>query len=357
MNDHAWAVATTLGHSNPDTVTLRHYVHCLDILLALFLESRTKFGAPSSPKQLRRISGLPRSTAFDWLPGSKAKCKSSTVSASGTDSDLNGSLLPESAKEFAIRVFSERLGLTIKTHLASLPLPGVASSWAKNTYDVLWMESELGLPAEQLATFIELDRRDIDAILSCANTILRHRGFQNISVAAQPTSASSEDLAKAPLVPRPPKISLDSESFSAWSAGIEEVVRKNSGAAAASLAYLHSNMLPKTAQVVFAGAPQKELMRFCLDMYEVFGFHRDGLNAITCDGTRHSGPSEQWLRDRGISRRIAAINQFGNRGLLGIEGPWVVVGPRSVKADKAQAIWFLTRMAAIRFSGNWALTS
>ncbi|HUZ95746.1 MAG TPA: hypothetical protein VMU57_12625 [Edaphobacter sp.] len=355
MNDHAWAVATTLGHSNPDNVTLRYYTHCLDTLLALFLESRTKFGALASPHELRRASGLPRSTAFEWLPGSEEKCECSKVDASATDSRLSRVTLLQPGKEFAIRVFSERLGLTIRAHGKSAPLPAVVPSWAKDTYDILWMSSELGLPAERLAAVMKLDQHAIHAILSNADSVLRNRGFQNSSDKAQSMPASGEDIAEAPIVPRPPKISFDSESFKAWAAGIESHVRKSSNTAAISLAHMVSNILPKTAQVVFAGAPPPDLMKFCLDIYEAFGFHREGLYAITCDGTTNARPTEQWLRKRGISRRVTAINQLGG-GLLDLNPPWVVVGPKSVVKHQAEAIWFLIRMAAIRFSGFGSIT-
>jgi hypothetical protein len=356
MNDHAWAVATTLGHSNPDNVTLRYYTHCLDILLALFLESRTKFGALASPQELRRTSGLPRSTAFEWLPGPERKCESSEVDASANDSRLSRVALLQPGKQFALRVFSERLGLMIRAHGQSAPLQAVVRSWAKDTYDILWMSSELGLTTERLGAVMKLDQHAIDAILFNADAVLCNRGFQNCFVEAQSRPASGEDLAEAPIVPRPPKISFDSESFKAWAAGIEAHVRESSNTASISLAHMVSNVLPKTAQVVFAGAPQPDLMKFCLDLYEAFGFHRDGLYAITCDGTTNARPTEQWLREQGISRRVTAINQFSGAGLLDLRPPWVVVGPKSLMKYQAEAIWFLIRMAAIRFSGTEADT-
>ncbi len=63
-NDHAWAVASALGHSNPSSVSLKTYVHCLDLWLSLALESIPSVGGEIDDEQLRKLSGLPRSTAM-----------------------------------------------------------------------------------------------------------------------------------------------------------------------------------------------------------------------------------------------------------------------------------------------------
>jgi integrase len=70
-NDHAWAVAVTLGHSNPYKVSLRYYVHCLDLWLSLALQFNSSLGGPINDEQLRKLSGLPRSTAYTRLPSLK----------------------------------------------------------------------------------------------------------------------------------------------------------------------------------------------------------------------------------------------------------------------------------------------
>jgi integrase len=70
-NDHAWAVAVTLGHSNPSKVSLRYYVHCLDLWLSLALQFNSSVGGPVDDEQLRKLSGLRRSTAYKHLPSLK----------------------------------------------------------------------------------------------------------------------------------------------------------------------------------------------------------------------------------------------------------------------------------------------
>lgn len=70
-NDHAWAVAVTLGHSNPSKVSLRYYVHCLDLWLSLALQFNSSVGGPVDDEQLRKLSGLRRSTAHKRLPSLK----------------------------------------------------------------------------------------------------------------------------------------------------------------------------------------------------------------------------------------------------------------------------------------------
>jgi integrase len=69
--DDAWAVTMTLGHSNPSKVSLRYYVHCLDLLLSLALQFNSSLGGPVDDRQLRKLSGLRRSTAYLRLPSLK----------------------------------------------------------------------------------------------------------------------------------------------------------------------------------------------------------------------------------------------------------------------------------------------
>jgi hypothetical protein len=72
-NDCAWAVAAFMGHSNPGRVTFRHYVHCLDILLARFLSEHTTIGSPATREELRCLSFLPRATAYEQLTATADK--------------------------------------------------------------------------------------------------------------------------------------------------------------------------------------------------------------------------------------------------------------------------------------------
>jgi hypothetical protein len=118
-----------------------------------------------------------------------------------------------------------------------------------------------------------------------------------------------------------------------------------------------SNMLPEFAKTVFAGAPQSELMQSCLGVFDALGFQRDDLDAITCDGTTNVKPSRKWLQRWGLSWRITATNQSGLGRLLRVPPPWVAVGPKSPEEtaalslrQQAEAIWFLIRMAAVRFA-------
>jgi hypothetical protein len=349
VNDSGWAVCATLGHSNPDTVTLRYYVHCLDLLLALFLEARTKLGAPDSRKELRRLSGLPRSTAYSQLPASKVN-SSLDIAADGRQ-DGSGSLpMPEEA--FALEVFS---GLTI--HSSCHPISQQVDSpfWPKDTYDIVWMSMELGLTSERLATIFGLDEHCIGAMLSRADSVFRIHGVQRAPDRVLRNGKEHGDVQiQTVKITKPPRIGFDSETFRSWSANIEDHVGGNQKGMAAALSYMATNMLPATAQIVFAGVHQPELMQACLGVFDALGFGRNDLHAFSCDGTKQAKPSREWLREWGISWRITSTNQYDGSRLLKVPPPWVVVGPkRPLDATaylEAEAIWFLVRMGAIRFS-------
>ena len=355
MNDSAWAVCATLGHSNPNTVTLRYYVHCLDLLLAEFLEARTKLGAPATRTELRKLSGLPRSTAYFRLPPS---ADNSNLNASG-DSPLDGDgSHPVPEKAFALEIFSERRGLTTHSYRHPSPPSANSSFWPKDTYDIVWMSFELGLTEKRLATIFNLDRQQIGAMLSRADSVLRIRGHQlSLDEAHRNRKVSAEAHIQSPKVPRPPRIGFDSGTLGVWAVKIEDCAFKDQKGMAAALGHMAVKILPATAQIVFAGVPQPELMHACLDVFDAFGLRRDNLNAISCDGTGQASPSRQWLQNWGISWRIASTNLTHGSRLLQLPPPWVVVGPMRPSdntalslTQQAEAIWFLVRMAAIRFS-------
>lgn len=209
----------------------------------------------------------------------------------------------------------------------------------KDTYDILWMSYELGLSEERLATIFGLNQCDVGAILFRADSVLRTCRYQSsFETAPQKGEAPGENHAESPGIPWPPKIGFDSGTFRTWAARIEVHVCKNLDIVAATLGDMASNMLPKTAQVVFAGAPQQELMQFCLGVYHALGFQRDDLHAITCGGTEQSEPSRQWLQNWGLSWRVTAANQFGRCRLLKVKSPWVVVGPQRPKDASALSL-------------------
>lgn len=59
---HVYAIASLLGHSGPE-ISLEHYIHCNDVLLAVWLNEDL-----SAPKQqvVRLQSGRPQSTGYRW---------------------------------------------------------------------------------------------------------------------------------------------------------------------------------------------------------------------------------------------------------------------------------------------------
>jgi integrase len=351
VNDTGWAVCATLGHSNPDTVTLRYYVHCLDLLLAFFLEARTKLGAPATREAIRGLSGLPLSTAYSQLPASTDNVNRN-VSVDGLQ-EADGAR-PMTEGEFALQIFSYRLGLSIPSSCHALSPPVDSPFWPKDTYDILWMSMELGLTSERLATIFGLNEQCIGAILSRADSVLRTHGFQrspNRVLGNQ--KVRDEAQTRTVKVPKPPRIGFDSDAFREWSAKIGDHVGGNQKGMAA-LSHMATNMVPATAQVVFARVQQPELMQACLRVFEALGFGCNDLHAVSCDETEQANPSRKWLRERGISWRITATNQFGRSRLLKVPPPWVVVGPKppldATARLEAEAVWFLVRMGAIWFS-------
>lgn len=357
VNDSAWVVAAIMGHSNPGRVTFRYYVHSADIVLAQILKARATAGsyargdASTRVDELRGVSGLPRSTAYNRRPASRDLKQAQNFSASGGDLQFGAGWHQKPEDEFVLKLFSDRLRLPV--HPISKPAPQQTNlrSWPKDTYDILWMSSELGLSEERLASIFGIDRHDISAMLARAKSVLQSRGYK-MSTGSVAEKADVENFK----VPRPPKVSWGSHSFRALSTGIENYCNVGKDTATI-LDYIVQHILPSTGQIVFAGNPRQTLARGCQRLFYAIGFRPNELQVISCDGTERAVPTRRWLQEWGISRRIPAINQFGPNRLLLTRYPWVVVGPRPAESSvqspfrtDAKAIWFLIRMAAIHFS-------
>jgi hypothetical protein len=358
MNDHAWAVAVTMGHSNPDKVTLRYYVHCQDLLTNLFLEARTKQGTPATRDELRSLSGLPQRTANSQLLAPEKHNDNTDRAAAMDEKARDDSRSFDQEKAFVSKIFCKRLGLTIRSSWRSAPSLTQSRFWLKDTYDILWMSCDLGLSSDKLATIFGLDRQVIDAMLSRADSLLRTQKISPLAEqAGSPEDVSNQILFDQFVAPKPPKPGFNSEILHRRSAAIEEAVDYNSKRTSSALKYMALNIIPTFAQIVFAEIPRPELMSDCLSVFRALGFQRDDLYAITCDGTMHARPSRKWLRRWGLSWRINATNQFGQNCILMLPPPWVAVGPKAPKIiddhsqrDQAKAILFMIRIAAIRYA-------
>jgi len=354
-NDCAWVVATIMGHSNPGRVTFRHYAHCLDILLARFLSEHTKLGAPAMREELRALSYLPRATAYEQLSATADQDKVPTTNPASVDRqvDIERHLEPES--EFALKVFSDRLKLKDNSRVEPIELTDKCF-WPKDTYDLLWMSWELSLDESKSATIFGPEELEVRETLSRARTVMRIGGYQasSGSPAINETVTKDTDVELARAL-RQPKMNWTSKCFQAWANGIQNYC-VHSKTAANTIDYILRNMLQGNTQIVFAGIPRPEMMKACLDVFEAFGFRRDDLFATSCDGTKRAVPTRGWLQARGISWRIAAKNEHSLGRLLQTPAPWVVIGPKTheerglLSRHQSEAISFLIRMAAIRFS-------
>ncbi len=255
----------------------------------------------------------------------------------------------------SLKVFSDRLELKSNSRVEPSE-PTDKCFWPKDTYDLLWMSCELGLTESRLATIFGLEERDVREMLSRARSVMRLRGYQYFpGMPVTDGTVAKDACLKLTKVLRPPKIKWTSKCFQAW-ANVIEYYCANPKTAANTINYILQNMLMGSTQIVFAGVPKPEMMKTCLELFEALGFRRDDLFATSCDGTKRAIPTRGWLQNRGISWRITAKNEFSPGRLLQTPAPWVVVGPKTPEeADlplphRSEAISFLIRMAAIRFS-------
>ncbi|MGB8479717.1 MAG: hypothetical protein WCE63_12900 [Acidobacteriaceae bacterium] len=138
-NDHAWAAASLLGHSNPQTVTVPHYVHCLDLLLAVFLKQNSVFGKVED-EQLRKMSGFSKSTAYKkFSPANSTPSPENCASAESIAMPPSAeSQRAAKAASFAQDVFRQRFGLDTLRNDSFCVQSQPPISWLKVTRDVLY---------------------------------------------------------------------------------------------------------------------------------------------------------------------------------------------------------------------------
>jgi integrase len=147
---HAMAVASLLGHSGP-TVSLEHYVHCMDMLLPLFLaQSRL---LQLCPAQVALASGLPRGTVNEW----KQRFGADSIPA----------LIFK--RRFPERVIVSDAGSSAEA--LSYVADSIPQRWVSNTWDLLYQSGTTSEPVHDLADRLGFDFDVAQAILARARTI------------------------------------------------------------------------------------------------------------------------------------------------------------------------------------------
>ncbi len=151
---HAMSVASLLGHSGP-SVSMEHYIHCMDWLLPLFL-AQSSLLQVSSTSRVARAAARHKSTLYEW------------------ERKLGRRSIPS---QLFAHHFPERVATPNINHGNALSswFPETGSkNWVSPTWDLLFLASTTNEPFDDLAEQLGFD-------IQTAENIFEHaRSIQNI---------------------------------------------------------------------------------------------------------------------------------------------------------------------------------
>jgi integrase len=132
-NDHAWALACLLGHCSPSSISIEHYVHCLDLVAPYFLK-RAFCGY--GEEDLKSAIALKSSTASNMRSRHKEK----------TGEELT-------TEEMTTRFLSKRF----KQHSRPTKEAPVQPHWIEATYYLLSIRATTGQEICDIAPYAGID--------------------------------------------------------------------------------------------------------------------------------------------------------------------------------------------------------
>jgi hypothetical protein len=361
-NDHAWATAVELGHSAPESVTIPHYVHCADILLALTLERNRVFGVEAIERLwAAEKDGKKKGVRADYSPDllSYPTLYAQTRHSDGprlqkrVNSISQGTPRPR-------EVFRRAFDLDVLEHERTEAQPETFG-WLEATDNALYLAGVLGMPLPAIAETTGLDNESIIRILRNVEETARmkshHAGTTlHPMVAFRGSSTSSDDTFKS-YHPLRPRGELAAELISKFADNVDRFVESEGEIAQRTIGYVARNMLAGRPCVTYL-TPVPEMLSNCLDLFRCLGFSLEKMAGYSSDGTARRSPTENWLKKWGLSRRWKAVvvNQHGRERLLQRPDEWLVLEPATLGEDQQSSgqLWkrvlrYVLVMAFLRF--------
>jgi len=389
-NDHAWAVATLMGHSSP-SVSFASYCHTLDILLPEFLKASRVFEGRHR-ERLRLSITDSRSGGYEKVPaGTKAPSKMNVnpiFQAVANLGSLSESLVCDSASAASLesktgaktaRLVSERTRFALEGFrirypgLASKPVqlkPALTRSWLEETWALLHMSTKPDRECDRLADFLGVDLAQAKEILSRGDEICSLQsvtlGQNRHSIVSGDAETNGESGVKNRCFPQRP----DAKALAIadqLALQITDFVQRKGHVARTILDYYGRNVHPDSAALVFtlgsaAHAEQsckpdapKCVKGFC---DTAFKLQRKDLVFEGRDGTNSRTIPVTWYKKWGLEARPTCkiISCSGKRSDLIAPGEWLAITPcRAFRNGKVfertffDAYRFVMLMASTRF--------
>ncbi len=363
-NDHCWAVSTLTGHCSPD-VTLPNYLHCLDILSALYLHQSELFGT-CSDQELKLCSGLHGNTAGDWLRASRKadQEKQSTGIPTKLPIAIARSLLPVTTN-IPKKLFEERFGRQEVVPLLS-PQEEPQKSWIDATHDLLFLRGATKQPVYDLAPFTGFEPKDAEQILDRAAQVgkLKLLGSDRLAheMLRWPEQSAIDGLSGEYCCPVRPRLIVSRQLVKEYAAKLGKLFSRRQSEQKQQkqheqkqlLNYYVRNLVEfrGTHLLLFPEPPDAELVKGYLELHEKL---LSGAPTLwSRDGTAHASPDREWRKRWGLTARIKVTNISRSVRHSALSGQWLAGIPGSgvegttADMDSIRAFQYVMLMAAIR---------
>ena len=356
-NDNSWATSVEMGHSLPHSVTIPHYVHCLDLLLGLTLEHHPVFG-PGAVKKLwasEREAGKASAKRSHRRP-----LISYPMIYSICQDRTDGGKSPSGKNLRPRETFRKAFGLELLT-AAGPERASEEIGWLRATENALYLSGVLKMPLPAVAESTGLDEDTIGRLFANLGAASRMASLSDgsalhkvVAFRGSPADGNSFPVGYHPL---PPPGFKDADGLVAeFSLDLGRYIQ-SSDAAGGTVEYFVRHMLPDRTCVVFSN-PDAGILRNCLELYRNLGFRPEQITGFSCDGTRSKSPTEKWLKPWGLGRiwMKRVVNQHGQDRLLEDQAEWLSLEAATLGEQRrgSDNIWkqilrYVLLMAYVRF--------
>jgi integrase len=378
-NDHAWAIATLLGHSRPN-VSLANYCHTLDILLPEFLRVSAALQSSLSHRERLRLSGVDsESGAYVKLPahgitaGKQSALPNVPCEEIGEHQKIDSvenNTKADQAAALQLREEERIYALTLlRVRHPEFRAPLVQAtthgdrSWMEQTTELLSTASARHQDFDKSVDYLGLTNDEAASIIDRNAEICALKSSKSDKLLHTVTSvAASEEWANklvSPAIPPVAGLKLARE----FASKIERFVEKNLDAPIL-LDYYCRNVRSESAGLVFRLSECRQsdgikLVQQYRRLLRGLGIYEADLYFEGSDGTGSDYPCVDWYLSWGLRSRPTCriINRHGKKAKAVASGEWLSITPSIASHDGAgefngtffDGFRFAMLLAGIRF--------
>lgn len=365
-NDHAWAVAVLMGHSQPG-ISFASYCHTLDILTTEILRNSAGLeSAWSLRERVRTSSSRGRTAGYKHLPALASPAPEHAISTWNNEKRPSDNCTPDRDQERMFALHDVRVRLP-HLHSSLPPTPSFhAKSWMEQTWGLLHMYGRSDRDFGELVDYLGLETLEARRIIHRSRQLC---GFKSETSgkelhAVQGVTVQTES--GIAVIRYPEGIAKSAMEIAAKLAKrIDRIIQDDADRAAGVLGYWAENAIPGSGSVAFPavnGFPNRNILDRINDYRWFLGVLKLGQSRLSFEGacgTDRRFPPTNWysrwkLTARGKKFKVRNLSKRKAKQIA--PGEWLAIGPKSAcpndeDFDRAyrDAFCFVMLLASIRF--------